>query len=296
MRIGAHISTAHGLDQAAAYAAEVGCECVQVFAKTPQMWRAPYRAEADLESFRRALVGLDIGPVFTHAAYLLNVGSADEALGERSRDALADELVRAAGFGAAGVVLHMGTAYADDATESARRVGEAVARAWECAASQCAAPPVLLENAAGAGRSYGRDLEQICEALAACRERGAATGLCLDTCHGFAAGWDLRGPQGWASVCDRLQECGGLDAVALVHANDCMGGLGEHRDRHEWIGDGLIGAAGFSAMFEEERLASVPVVVEMPGEPPHKDAENVARLRALRDGAAAGGVPARGRA
>lgn len=294
MRIGAHIHTSGGLAAAARYAAETRCECVQVFAKSPQSWHAPRRDPEDLAAFRTTLAELGIGPVFTHASYLINVGSADEALWEKSRAALVDELARASGFGAAGVVLHMGTAFSDDRAEAAARVGSCVGSAWREAAESCDAPPVLLENAAGAGRSYGRDVEQLCDALQACRDRGARVGLCLDTCHGFAAGWDLRSADGWSDLCERLQACAGLDAVGLLHANDCKGGLGEHRDRHEWIGDGAIGSDGFAAMFAEARLAHAAVVVEMPGDPPAKDAENVSRLRALRDGAAAGGGPARG--
>lgn len=291
MLIGAHVRTADGLDHAAAYAAETGCECIQVFAKSPQIWRAPYRSSEELALFRDRRAALDIGPVFTHAAYLINAGTADRRLRAMSRDAIADEVVRAAGLGASGIVLHMGTAASEDRGENADRVAEVVAAAWEKADPTPDTPPVLLENAAGAGRSYGRDVEQLCDAFQACRAKGVPVGLCLDTCHGFAAGWDLRDGEGWARVCEELDACGALSAVTLIHANDCRGGLGEHRDRHEWIGDGYIGDAGFSAMFAEPRLSAVPVIVEMPGDPPLKDVENVRRLKTLRAAASAGAGP-----
>jgi deoxyribonuclease-4 len=294
VRIGAHIHTAGGLVKAASYAAITGCECVQVFAKSPQMWRGPERDPAEAAGFVSEMRALGIGPVFTHAAYLINAGSADDALWERSRMGLVDELCRAAQLHASGVVLHMGTAATGDLARDAERVAVMVSSALSEAAARCEAPKVLLENTAGAGRSFGRDVRELCATLEACRAMGADAGLCLDTCHGFAAGWDLRGPQGWSDLCDALTARGALETVDLIHANDCKGDLGEHRDRHAWIGDGLIGAQGFSAMFGEDRLAGVPVIVEMPGEPPRKDQENVARLRSLRDAVAAAGAPGRG--
>lgn len=294
MRIGAHIHTGGGLGGAALYAADTGCECVQVFAKSPQTWRAPYRSEEDLALFRSELVRLGIGPVFTHASYLINLGSTDPDLRTKSMVALADELVRAAGFGAAGVVVHMGTCFGPDANENAEKVATAVAGAWSSAAREAEVPAVLLENAAGAGRAYGSRLPELCEAYEATRSTGVDVGICIDTCHAFAAGWDLRTAAGWRAVCDPLEECGALGGVRLIHANDCKAGLGEHRDRHEWVGDGAIGYEGFAAMFGEGRLADVPVVVEMPGDRPVKDIENVGRLRRLRDGGEAGACPTQG--
>lgn len=294
MRIGAHIHTGGGLVKAAAYARDTGCECVQIFAKSPQMWHGPRRDPEEAVAFVTAMRESGIGPVFTHASYLINAGSTDEDQVEKSRAALADELVRGAQVGAEGVVLHMGTAGGPDASTNAARVADSIAGAFRSAAAACEPPRLLLENAAGAGRSFGRDVGELCVALTACIARGVNAGLCVDTCHGFAAGWDLRDAPGWSRLCDELSACGALGAVALVHANDCKSGLGAHRDRHEWIGDGLIGAGGFLAMFRERRLEGVPVVCEMPGEPPEKDRENVARLRALRDAAGALADPSQG--
>lgn len=281
--------TSEGLPATARYAHETGCECVQVFAKSPQMWRGPTRAQTDVDDFRQRLDELGISPVFTHAAYLINVGSADDALWQRSIGALADEIERAGRMGAAGVVLHMGTAFGGGREADAGRVATAVSAAWARAAAEGPAPAALLENAAGAGRSYGRDPEQMCDALEACRAGGAAVGLCIDTCHGFAAGWDLRTPAGWEELCGLLDARGALSAVSLIHSNDCLGGLGEHRDRHAWIGEGQIGEEGFAAMFGERRLSHASVIVEMPGEMPEKDAVNVARLKRLREMASSAG-------
>jgi deoxyribonuclease-4 len=116
--------------------------------------------------------------------------------------------------------------------------------------------------------------------------------VCFDSCHGFAAGIDVSMADGWTAVCDAVDSYLGPAGLVAVHANDCKGALGEHRDRHEWIGDGAIGSPGFAAMLTEGRLAEVAAIVEMPGDPAVKDRENVARLRKLRD--ACGGVDAPG--
>jgi deoxyribonuclease-4 len=163
-----------------------------------------------------------------------------------------------------------------------------VARAWETSGVGDGGPSVALENAAGAGRSFGSRMQDLCEAASWARLLGAKTTVCFDTCHGFAGGIDVSGPEGWAQVCDTVGSALGPDGLVAIHANDCKGELGSHKDRHEWIGDGFVGDAGFAAMFAEPRLREVPVIVEMPGEPPSKDSVNVARLRKLRDGAEAG--------
>jgi deoxyribonuclease-4 len=120
--------------------------------------------------------------------------------------------------------------------------------------------------------------------------------LCFDTCHGFAGGIDVRGHAGWQAMLGHIHGLLGEDAIRLVHANDCRGEFGSHKDRHEWIGDGFIGTAGFAAMVAQPGLANASVVVEMPGDGPEKDTENVSRLKSLRDGVGASGDPGPGRA
>lgn len=289
MLIGAHVPVSDGLMRACAYAVETGCETIQVFAKSPRMWIGPRRDPDEARAFvaERARIGL--GPVFTHAAYLVNLGSSDPLLWERSIEALADELRRADLLAATAVIVHAGTTYDGAHATPAGRVSEAVARAWEASCVGPGGPAIALENSAGAGRSFGSRMDELCEAAAGARESGARTGVCFDTCHGFAAGVDISQPSGWRAVCDAVESALGMDGLLAIHANDCKGELGSHRDRHEWIGDGLIGHRGFDAMFLEPRLSDVPAIVEMPGEPPEKDAVNVARLRASRDAAGADG-------
>ena len=284
MRIGSHLLVADGYAATMAYAVQVGCEAIQMFAKSPRVWAGPLVDADAAAAFSLARAEAGIVPCVTHAAYLINLGSSDAAMWEKSVLALADEVLRAAVLGADGVVVHMGTA-TDGPDAAALRVADGVCRAWTTAAAALGsdAPPVLLENAAGAGHSFGRDTAEIGAAITAVRALGVdAVGVCIDTCHAFAAGIDLRDADAWSAFVVDFEERIGLARLRVIHANDCVGGLGERKDRHAWIGDGGIGDAGFAAMFAERRIAHVAAIIEMPGEQPFKDVENLARLRRLR--------------
>lgn len=282
MRIGAHVPTAGGLLHCVAYALETGCEAIQLFAKSPRQWRGPSIDVSAARAFRAACAEHGIGPVYTHASYLINLGADDPDQWEKSTAALADELARASLIGAAGVVVHLGRRFADDDGACVARVVETVSRAFEIAGD--ADVRVVLENSAGAGRQFGVTPAELALALRDVRGAGIPAALCFDTCHGLAAGIDVRTSEGWTALLDAMEAVCGPPPVVLVHANDCKGDLGSHKDRHEWIGDGCVGVGGFAAMFAEPRLADAAAIVEMPGDPPVKDAENVRRLRAIRDG------------
>jgi deoxyribonuclease-4 len=288
MRIGAHVPMAGGLLAALDYAVSTGCEAAQIFSKSPRRWMAPPLDEEVCVAFRSGCESADMRPVFCHASYLINLGAEDPLLWERSIAALSDELVRGRQVGAAGVVLHLGRRYSDDEGECLARVSEAAARAADIPGD---VPPLLLENSAGAGRQFGVSVDEMVAAVAAVRAAGVETGMCLDTCHALAAGIDVRTPQVWARLLDAVERGTGAGTIALVHANDCKGDFGSHRDRHEWIGDGCVGEAGFHAMFEQAALAGAAAVVEMPGETPQKDEVNVRRLKAIRDDVAASSGP-----
>lgn len=289
IRIGAQVPMAGGALCALEYAIETGCETMQIFAKSPRRWVGPARDANVAATFRGACAQAGMGPVFSHAGYLINMGSEDAFLWERSSAALADELVRGAELGVAGVVVHLGRRFSDDDRECIDRVARCVVRAREMAGESAAR--LLLENSAGAGRQFGVDAAQMSGALNAVRAAGVDAALCLDTCHAFAAGIDLRTEAGWTQVLWDIGAACGPRAVALVHANDCKGELGAHKDRHEWIGDGQMGSEAFAALFRQPDLGGVGVVVEMPGEGPGKDTENVSRLRALRDGVVGSAAP-----
>ncbi len=280
MSIGAHVGVAGGYAAAVDYAVSVGCECMQVFAKSPRQWQAKPPDPAVAAAFRERLAAVGMGPVLVHTAYLINLGSADDALWERSYRALADELVRAELLGASFVVTHTGTRFKDAPERTAVRIAQGVDRAW--ALAEVEGVRLLLENTAGAGSTFGDGPGELGAVLQLVDAARAHVGVCLDTCHAHAAGWDLAQGAVWRDLMDGFERCCGLP-VEAVHANDCLFGAGMHKDRHAWIGDGTIGYEGFGHLFADERLRGVPVIIEMPGEVPLKDAENVSRLKRLRD-------------
>jgi deoxyribonuclease-4 len=269
IRIGAQVPMAGGPLCALEYAVATGCETMQIFAKSPRRWAGPATDPTLAADFRAACLYEGVRPVFTHASYLINMGAEDEELWERSIAALADELTRGSDLGAAGLVVHLGRRHSDDDAGCVARVTDCIVRARALADGRCV--PVLLENSAGAGRQFGVSIAEMAASMVSVRDAGVETALCFDTCHGFAGGIDVRSEEGWSALLDELTALAGPGAIRLVHANDCKGGFGSHRDRHEWIGDGLIGAEGFAAMLRHPALAGSSVVVEMPGEGPHKD-------------------------
>jgi len=282
MLIGAHISISGGYPKALDYAESVGCECIQIFAKSPRQWKAKPIDLAAAEEFRAERARRGFGPVFTHTAYLINPATPDPELREKSIAALADELARGSALGADGVVTHIGNDPDADPAAAAARVGEAVVRAFELAGGDACTTRLLLENTAGAGRTFGSNFAELGACIAAAGLPTERLGVCLDTCHAFAYGMPVDTELGWRGVIDGLSECCGIERLGLVHANDCLFERGSKRDRHAWIGDGFIGRDGFAAMLCSPELVGVCAVAEMPGEVPTKDSENVSRLKALR--------------
>lgn len=283
MHIGAHVSVAGGFIKGLEYAVSIGAECIQFFAKSPRQWRGPALDPARVAEFREARETMSFGPVFTHTAYLLNLSTTDEVLLDKTITALADELVRCSALGADGVVTHIGNDPAGDDFAAAHRAASAILRGYDLAGERGAGARLLLENTAGAGSSFGASFSQLASTIRAAGMGPDRLGVCLDTCHGFAYGMPLDTAQGWPELIAEIDATVGLGRLGLIHANDCMFERGSKRDRHAWIGDGHIGAEGFSAMVCAPELQHVPVVTEMPGEAPEKDVVNIERLKAMRE-------------
>ena len=282
MLIGAHVSVARGYITALDYVESVGGECMQLFAKSPRQWRGPAIDPSAAAAFAEERRVRGFGPVFTHTAYLINLGTDDPELLDRSIAALADELIRSALLGAKGVVTHLGNDPLGDPARAARRVADGIARAYDIAGDAGADARLLLENTAGAGRSFGSTFEQLGECILATGFATERLGICLDTCHAFAFGMPLDSEDGWAEVISAIDSTCGIDRLGLIHANDCLFERGSRRDRHAWIGDGFIGEQGFRSMLCRPELHDVEVCLEMPGEIPDKDATNIERLKGYR--------------
>jgi deoxyribonuclease-4 len=277
MLIGAHVSQAGGLDKAVERGVERGCRSIQIFNQSPRMWR-PTRYEADdFAVFRSAMDDSRIDAVLIHAVYLINCASEDAEIRTKSLASLKQSLHVADGIGA-NVVLHPGSALRG-------HVGEAIGRAGEVfreALAESDSSLLLLEDTAGTGGTLGRSFEELRELIDAAGG-GERLGVCLDSCHLLASGYDVRSIDALAETLDRFDDVVGLDRLGAVHLNDSQTPLGSNRDRHANLGEGEIGEDGITAFLSEPRFEQMPVVLETPG--PDKrgtSAEEIAYANRLR--------------
>ncbi|MBS3956331.1 MAG: deoxyribonuclease IV [Clostridiales bacterium] len=286
MRIGAHISMAQGPLAALAYARDVGCECVQVFAKSPRRWVGKTPDVEASRAFAQHRAEYGVHAVFTHTAYLINLAAVEPDARSRSIKALADEIDRARLLAADAVITHLGTDPYGDRGSAASRIASAIEAAFAEAsveADRARTPRLLLENTAGAGGTYGRDVADLAAVFsAASPEVRPLLGVCIDTCHAHVAGIDVSSPDAWRALVAAVESGCGEGVIRALHANDAMYPFGSKRDRHAWIGDGTIGYQGFSAMLGAPLDEDVCILTEMPGEVPIKDMENIGRLKRLR--------------
>jgi len=294
MKIGAHISTSGGYEKMTRYAQEVGCESIQIFAKSPRQWKATPMPVQRREELRAARAIYDFGPVLTHTAYLINLTTTNEELYVKSIAALADELVRGAIIEAVGVNTHVGNVPDGDPEAAAGRAARAIEDAFEIADQACEELGIsnetrlILENTAGAGSLYGGSVVELCNVIAKTSVARERLGICIDTCHAWAYGYDVSSREGWQELIDELIAFDMLDLWLFAHANDCKFGRGSKKDRHAWIGEGEIGFDGFRALLrlggEYSGLDDMCILTEMPGEEPAKDIINIEALKALREG------------
>ncbi|WP_406111142.1 deoxyribonuclease IV [Kitasatospora purpeofusca] len=269
--IGAHVPVAgRGLaGTGLAYAGRVGAETVQVFVANPRGWATPTGSPAQDAEFRAACAERAV-PAYVHAPYLINFGSDNPVTRERSADSLRHSLRRGHAIGALGVVLHTGSAVGSAPGGGSRRA-EAMAQVREDVrrlldeldALGEDAPWLLLEPTAGQGSSLCARMEDLAGYVEAL-DGHPKVGVCLDTCHAFAAGHDLAAPGGVRATLDALVEAAGPGRLRLIHANDSEDAVGARKDRHANIGAGLIGAEPFRELFEHPATAGVPLIVETP--------------------------------
>ncbi len=271
--VGAHLSIAggraRGFNSAVDEAEALGASALQIFTRSPSVWHARTIDAAEAAAFRTRMSGSDLRFLAVHAIYLLNLATPDDALYGRSVTVLIEEMERAEALGADCVVAHLGAHRGAGAKEGASRVVAAIGGVLTATRRV----ELLLETSTGSGTTLGGRFDEIAEIV----ERAAdeRVGVCLDTCHAFAAGYDLRTPRAVDTTLRRFDRIIGLASLRLVHLNDSAYGLGSHRDRHEHLGRGAIGS-GLSTLVRHSALAGVPFILETPKTlDGHRDADAI---------------------
>jgi deoxyribonuclease IV len=259
--IGAHVSPAGGLPKAIERGVERGCEAIQIFNQSPRMWKPTAYTEEDFAAFREAMRPSPIGAVLIHAVYLLNCSSVDPDIRAKSLASLTHSLRVGQAIGAVGVVLHPGSAKTGDVGEAIARAGETIREALT-ASEGC---ELHLENTAGAGGTLGRSFDELARLLDAAGG-DARLGVCLDSCHLLASGYDIRTVKGMTSVLGEATRKLGRGRVRSLHLNDSQTPLGSNRDRHANVGEGELGEQGCTAFLSAPGLQKLPCVLETPGE------------------------------
>jgi deoxyribonuclease IV len=284
---GAHMSIAGGLPLAAERAAAHGCQALQIFSKSSGQWRARPLPADEVRAFRRKVEDAGLEAVVAHASYLINLGSSEPALRARSIEAFGVEMDRAESLGLQAVVLHPGCYTAGSADAGMRLVGAALRQVLR--SRRKGRVLVLLEHTAGQGTSLGWRFEELSRMLEHA-DGHARVGVCLDTCHLFAAGYDLRSEAGYEATFDAFGKTVGFDRLRVFHVNDSKKPLGSRRDRHEHIGKGCLGVDAFARLVNDRRFRRLPMLLETPkteGRPAKSvavdplDEMNLATLRSL---------------
>ena len=260
MLIGAHVSPAGGLWRAVRRGCELGAQAIQIFNQSPRMWRPTAYSADDYERFRETMAASEIGAVMIHAVYLVNCASDDPAIREKSLASLTHSLRVGDAIGALCVVVHPGSAKTGPVDEAIARAGE-LFKAALADSDHC---PLQLDNTAGAGGTLGRSFAELAELLEA-GGGGRRLGVCLDSCHLLASGYEIRTPEALGSVIDACEAAIGTGRIGALHLNDSKTPLGSNRDRHANIGEGELGLEGARAYVNEPRFASLPCVLETPG-------------------------------
>lgn len=276
--IGAHMPTAGGLDNAIRNGAAIGCTAIQVFTSSPQQWKATEVTSERIEKFRCALkeCSIDASKVISHDSYLINLAAPHEGLRLKSRDGLLGELRRCDAYGIPFVVSHIGAHVGLGEAEGIKRAGEMLR---EILKETPTGLTILMENTAGQGTALNTRFESLAKLLEICKGH-KQLGVCLDTCHLFAAGYDIRTKPTYESTFRDFGKAVGFDRLFAIHANDSKKGLGDRVDRHENIGEGEIGIEAFRLLVNDRRLAAIPIVVETP-DAAVNHARNVATLWSL---------------
>jgi deoxyribonuclease IV len=279
MLLGAHVSPTGGPAMAVRRGEEKGCRAIQIFNQNPRAWRPRIYSEEEVAAYHEAIATSGVEALLIHAVYLLNCASEDREIRDKSLAALVAALQAGAALGAHAVVLHSGSAKAGEVAPAIERAGATIREALE----QTEGCALHLENTAGTGGTLGRSFSELAALLDAAGGDDRL-GICLDSCHLYASGFDVRTPAGTTKVIDDFAAEVGIERLGSLHYNDSQTGLGSNRDRHANVGEGELGDAGCAAFLSEPRFDQLPCVLETQG--PDKSgpsAEEVARAVELRE-------------
>lgn len=277
IRLGVHASISGHLVNAIEEAARLGCTTVQIFSGNPRGWAADALSKDEVRAFLDAREREGITPLVVHCGYLINLASPDSLIRRRSAAAFRRELERAIELRADYLVVHPGSAKDQPAERGIHHCREAMRRAVR--GLPLGRITILIENTAGQGGQIGRTLEQLADLLEGLDD--LPVGLCLDTAHAYAAGYDLSTEAGVGEFLSRVESTVGLERIAVIHANDTRVPLGGRRDCHWHIGQGQIGLVGFGLLVNHPVLGHRPFILETPKQTPDDDPINLARLKKL---------------
>lgn len=275
--IGAHVSAAGGVENAPVNAGKIGANALALFTKNQRQWHAKPYTDENVEKFKANLAELGIGPeqVLPHASYLINLGAPDDATRTKSLSAFIDELTRVEQLGIRYLNFHPGSSKGEISTdECLQRIADAMKEAIDKTSTSI----LVLENTAGQGSTIGATFEELADLIDRCNtpER---IGVCIDTCHAFAAGYELRTEEGWNETMAAFENTIGMGYLCGFHLNDSKSDLGSRKDRHESIGKGELGEETFRHLMRDSRTSNVPLVLETVD--PDLWAEEIKLLRRL---------------
>ncbi|HJM68599.1 MAG TPA: deoxyribonuclease IV [Candidatus Babeliales bacterium] len=259
--LGAHMLIADGLGNAIREGEKLGCTTIQIFTKSARQWKAKDLDPEKIKVFKENRKESFLGPIAAHASYLINIGSPNSATQNRSIAALIEELKRCNELGVDYLVLHPGSALNSSPEECINTIADSINQAFDSIETKT---KLLLETTAGQGTNVGHSFEQIGEIIKKVHNK-SRIGVCLDTCHVYAAGYDISNPEGYKTMWDKFDKQIGLKYLNLIHLNDSATPLGSKKDRHAHIGKGEIGLEGFGLLLNDPKLADTPKILETPG-------------------------------
>jgi deoxyribonuclease IV len=277
MKLGFHVSISGGFSLSVQRAFELGCTCMQIFSRNPRGWTVKPLDQNDIAEFRKLREQWNIEPVFVHTNYLINLASQKPDLYEKSIEQLVIDLERTEQLGAEYLVTHLGSASGKDAAWMIDRVSLALNMTMSLHPPKAT---ILLENTAGEKGDIGYELEQVQEVIARL-DNAKNIGVCYDTCHGFAAGYDIRTKKDVDALAKKIEATVGLKRLKGMHLNDCLREYGSHVDRHWHIGEGKVGLDGFKILLNHIAFKDVPKIMETPKEAEDDDPRNMKTVKSL---------------